>query len=183
MPSLTRSDPVSDINDADDLDDLDEDEIPRKKFSGKKLVLFIFIPLLLLLGGGGAAYFLGVFEKGGEEAETAELEEAIVEPEGPGHFYDMPDMLINLSSTGRQPRFLKISISLELESAEQVPQVEANLPRVTDHFQTYLRELRFDDLQGSAGIYRLRQELLARVEASVAPVPVRDVLFRDILVQ
>lgn len=168
-----------------ELEEFEDDDIPRKKFSGKKLILFVFLPLLLLLGGGAAAYLTGVFGGAPKEAEAAKAD---AEPEetkaaGPGYFYDMPDMIVNLSSQGRQPRFLKISVSLELDSEADAKKVEKKLPRVTDHFQTYLRELRFDDLQGSAGIYRLRQELLARVEASVDPVEVRDVLFRDILVQ
>ena len=56
-------------------------------------------------------------------------------------------------------------------------------PRIIDHFQVYLRELRVEDLRGSAGIYRLREELLARVNAAVKPTKVENVLFREVLVQ
>jgi len=100
-----------------------------------------------------------------------------------GAFYDMDDMLVNLNSPGRQPRFLKISISIEMEKESEVPKLENVLPRVRDQFQVYLRELRVEDLQGSAGIYRLRQELLARVNKATYPVRVKDVLFRQMLIQ
>jgi flagellar FliL protein len=57
------------------------------------------------------------------------------------------------------------------------------MPRIIDNFQVYLRELRLDDLRGSAGIYRLREELLMRVNTAAQPVHVKDVLFREMLVQ
>ncbi len=61
--------------------------------------------------------------------------------------------------------------------------ISAVMPRIVDNFQIYLRELRIEDLRGSDGIYRLREELLARVNAAVAPVKVTDVLFKEMLVQ
>ena len=100
-----------------------------------------------------------------------------------GAFYDMDDMLVNLNAPGRQPRFLKISISIEMEKESEVSKLENVLPRVRDQFQVYLRELRVEDLQGSAGIYRLREELLARVNKATYPVKVKDVLFREMLIQ
>ena len=167
-------------------DDADLDELPKKKLSGKKLVLFVVLPLFLVLGGGGGLYFSGLLDGmlGIEDkAESSENGEAAEEEQGPGVFYDVPDMIVNLNDTGRKQRFLKLSVSLELDTHEDVVALEAALPRVTDHFQTYLRELRLEDLKGSAGIYRIRQELLERVRTAVTPIKVRDVLFREILVQ
>jgi flagellar FliL protein len=149
---------------------------PKKKLSGKKLVLFIILPLVLLLGGGAAAYYF-LFASHGEEA----AEEAA--PQTPSVFLDLPDILVNLNADGRQARFLKVSVSIEVGSPEDLKAVETVMPRVVDQFQVYLRELRLDDLRGSAGVYRLRQEMLARVTAAAEPTPIRDVLFREILVQ
>ncbi|HEV7369200.1 flagellar basal body-associated FliL family protein [Arenibaculum sp.] len=159
------------------------DQLPRRKFSGKKLVLFIVLPLLLLVGGGAAVYFSGVLDAlaGGEEQAALPAEPV---PPGPGVFFDLPDLLVNLNSTGnRRQNFLKISVSIEIARQEDVPALEKVLPRIVDNFQVYLRELRLDDLRGSAGIYRLREELLMRIGAAVAPVKVKDVLFREMLVQ
>jgi flagellar protein FliL len=64
-----------------------------------------------------------------------------------------------------------------------VARLQAVMPRVIDNFQVYLRELRVEDLRGSAGVYRLREELLVRVNSAAAPVKVRDVLFKEMLVQ
>jgi flagellar FliL protein len=98
-------------------------------------------------------------------------------------FYDLPELLVNLNSTGRRPNFLKMSVSLELSSEMDLNRVREFSPRIIDNFQVYLRELRVEDLRGSAGLYRLREELLARVNTAVRPTKVKDVLFRDMLVQ
>jgi flagellar FliL protein len=152
----------------------------KKKFSGKKLVLFVLLPVLLLGGGGAAAYFLG-FLGGAKAGETAHAE-APAET-GPSVYYEMPEMLVNLVTTGKKPSYLKLKVSLELKDEEASKQVDAVLPRVVDSFQVYLRALRVEDLQGSAGILRLRQELLTRVADAAKPAEVRDVLFKEMLVQ
>jgi len=98
-------------------------------------------------------------------------------------YWDLPDILVNLRTDGPRPSFLKISIALELERAEDRAAIEKVMPRVTDTFQVYLRELRADQLQGSAGLIRLREELLSRINAAVRPARVEDVLFKEMLIQ
>ncbi|MDF1736412.1 MAG: flagellar basal body-associated FliL family protein [Minwuia sp.] len=98
-------------------------------------------------------------------------------------FYELPDMLVNLNTDGRQPRYLKIRVALEFGDRSIVQRVEKVMPRIVDHFQVYLRELRREDLQGSAGVYRLKEELMIRVNQSVRPARVRDVLFKEMLIQ
>jgi flagellar FliL protein len=137
--------------------------------------------LLLLLITGGVLYMTGMVDKliGHKEAEKV-AEKA---PPPPAVFFDLPDLLVNLNTTGRKASFLKLSVSLELERADDLPKLQAVMPRIIDNFQVYLRELRVEDLRGSGGIYRLREELLARVNAAAAPVKVADVLFKEMLVQ
>ncbi len=184
---------MTDVNENEDGLDEDiealEEELAAEgegggKLSPKKLILFIVLPLLILIGVGAGLYFGGVFGGGEEEAALEVTEEQILlDDQTTGIFYDIPDIIVNLNALGRKPRLLQISISLELAKQEDVALIDRILPRVLDHFQTYLRELRAEDLKGSAGIYRLRIELLARVNAAAYPEKVRDVLFREILVQ
>ncbi|MBI3418668.1 MAG: flagellar basal body-associated FliL family protein, partial [Proteobacteria bacterium] len=98
-------------------------------------------------------------------------------------FYDLGEMVVNLNTDGKRQTFLKLVVQLELESAADKPVIENLKPRIVDNFQTYLRELRVDDLRGSAGLYRLREELLFRVTEAVHPIKIRDVLFQQMLVQ
>lgn len=136
--------------------------------------------------GGHEAAPEGEGEKAAEEKGGEEKGGHGEKKEG-GHvagstFLKIPDLIVNLASTG-QPRYLRLSIQLEMKSEEDVKKVEAVMPRVIDQFQTYLRELRVEDLKGSRGIYRLQMELLSRVNAAASPVEVKDVLFQEILIQ
>jgi flagellar FliL protein len=172
-------------DEADDAEEeiyLDDDfETPKKKFSGKKIVLFFVLPILLL-GGGAGMLFSGTPGGDVKGAKVAESEAGpLATPKTV--FFDLPEMLVNLNSTGRRPNFLKMRVSLELTSELDMIRVREVSPRIIDNFHVYLRELRVEDLRGSAGIYRLREELLARVNTAVRPTKVRDVLFRDMLVQ
>lgn len=153
----------------------------------KKLILLIGVALLLVIGGIAGAYFTGLMQPliemfaGGKHEEVAEVEE---EPPGTEVvFYELPELLVNLNTGERKATFLKIRVSLELGNATDVPKIEQLMPRIVDNFQVYLRELRIEDLKGSAGVYRLREELMTRVSAAVAPVRVNDVLFKEMLIQ
>jgi flagellar FliL protein len=99
-------------------------------------------------------------------------------------FFKVPDIVVNLNNTGRSsPSFLKISILIEVAHPEDMPAIEKVMPRIIDNFQVYLRELRLADLRGPSGIDRLREELLLRVGIAARPVQVKDVLFREMLIQ
>ena len=161
----------------------DEAKPPEGGTTGKKLVLFVVLPILLVLGAAAGTYFGGVLDPLFGAAK--DHEEDVAPPgESPSTvFYDMPEMLVNLNDTGRKSSYLKISVSLELESPAALELVDRLLPRIVDSFQIYLRELRIEDLNGSAGLQRLREELLLRVNTAVQPTVVRDVLFKEMLVQ
>jgi flagellar FliL protein len=98
-------------------------------------------------------------------------------------FYELPDIVVNLSNPGRKSTFLKIKINLELANQKQIKIIEAVLPRIVDNLQIYLRELKVEDLQGSEGLYRLREELLHRVSMAAEPAQVKDVLFGEMIMQ
>lgn len=174
-------------DDEGDGEDGAEGKTP-KKTPGKKLVFRFVLPLAVLAAAGAGAYFAGVADMvtgGSKQSAGADGAEAIVEPKEAKDlvYYELPEMLVNLSSDGRRTHFLKIKVSLELTDSSDVERVEAILPRIIDNFQVYLRELRIEDLQGSAGLYRLREELLTRVTLAAAPAEVSDVLFREMIVQ
>lgn len=157
----------------------EEQEAPRRRIPGKKIVLFA-APVVLLLVAGVGAHFAGLTKGLFGDAKPAEAE---AEAPKPAVFYELPEMLVNLNSSGRRATFLKISVSLELQAATDIPRIEAVMPRIVDSFQVYLRELRVEDLRGSTGLYRLREELLVRVNDAAQPAHVNDILFKEMLVQ
>lgn len=166
----------------EDFEDGGGDGPRKKKFSGKKLILFIVLPLLLLIGAGAGVYLSGIL---GPKQEAAPMTDQEAPPPPPAQavFFDLPEIIVNLNSAGRRSTFLKMNVSLELQNPNDIGRINEVMPRIIDNFQVYLRELRIEDLQGSAGMYRLREELLRRVNLAVRPARVRDVLFREMLVQ
>jgi flagellar protein FliL len=152
----------------------DAEAVPAKK--GKLKLIIAAIGFIAILGGGAGWFF---FMRGhGEEAH------AEAPPPKPPSFVEVPDMLVNLvGAPGERVQYLKVKLVLEIKEEKQVELIKPSLPRVTDLFQTYLRELRPSDLSGSAGLFRLKEELTKRVNSAVSPHQVSAVLFKEIVVQ
>ena len=163
--------------------DADLDDVGDAKAAGKKkrklpskIVLIVAAALVVCGGGGGAAYY---FLRGDHSEDKPKAP-----PPKPVTFLDMPDVLVNLANgSSDRTQYLKIKIVLELPDQAFAEAIKPLMPRVMDAFQTYLRELRPTDLDGSAGLYRLREELTRRVNAAVAPSRVNAVLFKEIVIQ
>ena len=146
--------------------------------SKKKLILFGAVGLvaLSLIGAGGYFFFLR-----GKPQEAAEQ----AAPKKPVGFVEVREMTVNLAPDSAQDRgkLLRFKVSLEVKDPKLIPDIQPLMPRVEDSFQVYVRELRASDLEGSAGLYRLREELLRRVNYAVYPAKVDAVLFKEIVVQ
>lgn len=179
---------------------------PKKKLSGKNLILFIVLPAILVLGAGGGAAFMLLSKPAGEQHAEAEAgghgkakgghggegEEGEPTPGpngttisyGEGVVYvGLPDLLVNITAADGRPAYLKLKLTLEAPDQEAVDALTPEIPRISDQFNAFLREMRTDDLSGSAGAYRLRLELLRRVNLVVAPSQINAVLIEEMLVQ
>ncbi len=165
----------AEVDDKPEADDEKPAAAPKKKLP-LKLIIMAAAGLIVLGGGGTAGYMF--FFKGGEHEKAAKADAK------PATFVDMPDVLVNLANAGTdRTQYLKIKIVLELPNAHLVDEIKPLMPRVMDAFQTYLRELRPTDLDGSAGLYRLKEELTRRANPAVAPNHITAVLFKEIVVQ
>lgn len=147
---------------------------PKTKF---KLIIAA-VGVFAILCGGASYYFLFMRQKAEEKHA-----EAAAAPKPPV-FVDVPEVLVNLSNLpGERVQYLKVKIALEVKDSPVVALIQPSMPRLLDIFQTYLRELRISDLQGSAGMFRLKEELTRRVNATIQPNQVNAVLFKEIIVQ
>jgi flagellar protein FliL len=167
-----------------DTENADADGGESKPASAKgrlpslKLMLIAAGGFVVLLGAGWGGYHF-IFGGKSEAAAAATANEV-----KPPVFLDMPDVLVNLSSTGGdRTQYLKVKVVLELPDQALSAQLQPLMPRLMDTFQTYLRELRPTDLDGSAGLYRLKEELTRRVNAEIAPNRINAVLFKEIVIQ
>jgi flagellar FliL protein len=148
------------------------------KPKGKLKLMIAVVGLFVILGGGAATWFL-FFRSHGEETTHAEAA-----PVKPPSFIEVPEMMVNLvGAPGERVQYLKVKLMLEVKEEKQVEVIKPALPRVTDIFQVYLRELRPADLNGSAGLFRLKEELTRRVNAALSPSQVNAVLFKEVVIQ
>ena len=154
---------------------------------GGRRLLLLAVPVLL--GGTGAAlWFSGVLPSLLGMNRPAEAKGPVpapgAAPTRAPTFLELPEMVANLNSApSRRPSFVKLRARIELAGPEDTAAAEAGMPRLLDLFQTYLREMRPDELRGSAGTWRLREELIARANIAIAPARVTDVLFTEMLIQ
>ncbi len=172
-----------------------EGDAPKK---GKKKLVILIVIVLLLAGGGAGLFFSGMLNGmlGKGKAETADASG------GKGHekgkdgkesdpkteaaavvYYNLPDVMANLNPGSPTPSFIKTAITLEAPSKEVADKLQAIQPKIQDIVITYVRELRPSDLKGSAGVYRLRDELMLRINKALAPDKITNVLFKELLIQ
>jgi flagellar protein FliL len=183
-----------------DADGAPEGEaVGGKKTPPLKLLIAAGAAAVLVLGGGGTA---AVLMMGGGKAH-AEKKPAHKAPKADGKdkdnkdatagtvsegpdgvvYYTLPDMVVNIQSPDGRPTYLKLKLAFELPDQDSAEAIGPETPRLNDMFQSFLRELRPDDLSGSQGSYQLRQEIQRRVNLIIAPSKVNAVLIQEMLVQ
>lgn len=148
----------------------------------KKKLIIIVAGVVLLASAGGGGWFFFMKKPSAEQIAAAEAAKNVKKPVA---FIEMKDMIIGITGGPQQERqpMIKIKVVLETADAKVSDEIKPLLPRVEDAFQVFMRELRPSDLEGSAGMYRLKEELLRRVNVTVFPAKVDAVLFKELLVQ
>jgi flagellar FliL protein len=171
---------------------------PAPKRTKKLLMLAVAGVVVLAAAGVGGAWALGAFGGDAPDAEAADgaadgkasaAGEGDAEGDGPAAeaaepiFVELPNMLVNLASESGGTRFLKLSIAVEVDEQATADRIERLAPRIVDSFQLYLRTLRADELRGPGAMFRLKEDLHVRIHQAIEPATVRDVLFKEMLVQ
>lgn len=153
-----------------------EEAAPSKK--GKLKLIIAAVGFLAIIGVGVGAWMM-MSKKGHGDEKHAEAT-----PAKPPSYVDVPEIMVNLVGLpGERVQYLKIKVVLEVKENKTIEAIKPSMPRVSDIFQTYMRELRAGDLNGSAGLFRLKEELTRRVNEAVAPQQVSAVLFKEIVIQ
>jgi flagellar FliL protein len=175
---VAKAAPILEIEDS--TEESTEPETPKPAGGKRKLV--IMAAPILLLGVGAGLWFTGTLPRLlGMDHAAQEATEAS-KPLTP-IYIDLPEMIANLNGNPQRPSYVKISARVEVLKADDAERVKAALPKLQDLFLTYIREMRPEELRGSAGTYRLREELLARANLAATPARVTDVLFTQMLIQ
>lgn len=181
---------------AEIVEDKNAPALPAPANKKKKLILIgAATAAALALGGGGAAFFMGgkaatKAEKGHEEEAAASESGGEGEAKGEkggegkeGKFVDVPTVSVNLRSPDGSAKFLKLHLMLVPGPKTNDTQLKEKLPIVLDAYQPFLRELRPEDLGGSAAVFRLKEELMVRATRVLGPGMVKEVLIQDLIQQ
>jgi flagellar protein FliL len=150
---------------------------PAKKGLSRKLIIMIAAALIVVLAGGAGLYFFVLAKPAVDPAAHAvDVPETFI--------FNLPTMTVNLNDEGAEgDQFMKLTVAIEVANEETMLEIQPRMAKVVDAFQVYLRELRKSDLEGSAGIYRLKEELRRRVNIAIYPAQIDSILFKEILVQ
>ncbi len=97
--------------------------------------------------------------------------------------FELAPMTLNLRSDVDRQSYLRVVIALECRDKATCDALAPYAPRLIDAFQIFLRELRPEELTGTASLFHIKGELLKRVNALAAPLRVEQVLFNEFLVQ
>lgn len=160
-------------------------EAPAKKGMNKKLFIIVGAAAVVVLLGGAGLFFVMSSSGSGEaasEAHGALAEGGAIAP-AETFIFNLEPMMVNLNSEDGQHNYMKLTVALEVADEAMMTEIQPRLAKVVDSFQVYMRELRKSDLEGSAGVYRLKEELLRRVNLAVYPARIESILFKEILVQ
>lgn len=165
-----------------DIIDVGDDAAPAKKprFSRRMLIIIGAVVVLLLAAAGGAFFLLQPASGGEKHAEEAPAEEHGEEGE---IYVEAPAMVVNLQGADGTARFMKIRFTFVPTSASKGEKIKAKLPLIVDSFQPFLRELRPEDLAGSAAVFRIKEEMLVRATGAMGPGVVKDILIQDLIQQ
>ena len=172
-----------------------ESEADVKKKPPLMMLVAAGVGAVVVLGGGGtaAALMLGghkapadahakAHHKPAKKAEGKDAKNPVSEGPDGVLYYTMPDLTANIQGADSHPSYLKLKLVFEVADQDTADAIAPNAPRLNDMFQGFLRELRPEDLNGSAGSYQLRMEIQRRVNLVIAPAKVNAVLIQEMLV-
>jgi flagellar FliL protein len=151
----------------------------------KTLIIIIAAFLLFVMALMGGGFFILWTKMSALSAPAPVPEEEIVEEEAPdeiGPLYSLGTLIVNLADEGGK-RYLRVSIELELESAEMTEEVERRLPQVRDSVLMILPTKTFADINTTPGKIALRDELIKAINGIVTTGKAKNLYFTEFVVQ
>ena len=150
-----------------------------EKPSGKRKLILIVAAVVFLAIVLGGLWFSGLLQHRLSNTDRHQLASVVEKPT----LVDVPDIVTNLDNGSRRAVFIKLKAKIEVAHVKDRLSIDADMPRILDAFQTYLRSLRPEELHGGEGTYRLREAMMNRINIISSPVQVLDIVFVEMLIQ
>ncbi len=147
------------------------------------IAVAVFVLFLVMVGIG----FFVMWEKIGRLAPPEEIqEEEVVEGDvgrsEMGPIYPLETFIVNLADAG-EPRYLKITVNLELEESDAEEEVDRRLPQIRDLFLSLLPTKKSEQLQNMEGKQAVKDELVENLNAILQTGQVSQIYFTDFVIQ
>ena len=157
--------------------------MPPKK---NGVTIFLILNSLLLAGvlamqvlkPGAAAAPAAAAEAG----THAKAEAAAPAKAGPGPMVRLADFIIHLRNPEAE-RYARLSFEIEVGSDLDRDKMTARLPQIRESFIAYLSDQTLEDLRGSEGIRKTKEQLFARLGAIAPEASPRAIYITDLVIQ
>jgi len=90
----------------------------------------------------------------------------------------MPPMIISLEAPGSGNRTLQLGLSLLMANREDAGKMHSYIPILIDAVQVYIRSLPISETASVAKLSSHREEMLARINAGIAPIKAEEINLR-----
>ncbi|RED12944.1 flagellar basal body-associated FliL family protein [Pontivivens insulae] len=155
----------------------------------KKRPMRAMVPLLFGLIGGVGIGFAAVFfdplelladpPESPVETDVESTEADTSAPMTTAAFLPIPPVVVSLGPDAPKPH-LRFAATLDIHP-DRLAEAEYLLPRISDVLITYLRAVRPTDLEDPSAMFRLRAQMMRRVELILGPESVRDLLITEFI--
>jgi len=172
---------------ADEIPDVIEGEGGNSKLAflqNKAVILGAIVVVQTLLAIGLTQFVIlprmGVQGADMSEQRAEEIADAVMDP---GTIVGLEEIIVTLDSDPRQPRYLRINVSLEIRDSSQAERAAARIPQLRDIVIMILSGKSAADIGSPEGRSALRDEIFRDVSAQLPESALMNVFFSDLVVQ
>ena len=179
----------------------EEESVPEKKKSGNMLMIIIIVVLILIILGGAVVALLMM---GGDDEEAAVTQQQnapqaqsreAAKPRVDANFfsdsrklseigilYPLDSFTINLKSDAGR-RYLKTTISLELEGEELSLELDANAPVLRDRIIRILTSKTLEEISSKKGKQKVTLQIIDTLNAMLSDGRIKGIYFTEFVIQ
>ena len=177
-----------------------EESAPKEKKSGNMLMIIIIVVLILIIIGGAVVAFLLI---GDDEIDATQIQEPqAVEKTAPkqrrtsspssysetrklsdiGILYPLDTFTVNLKSdSGR--RYLKVTMSLELEGEELSLELDAKSAVLRDRIIRILTSKSLEEISSKKGKQKVSDQIQETLNAMLTDGSIKGIYFTEFVIQ
>jgi len=176
----------------------EQQEAPKEKKSGNMLMIIIIVVLILIIVIGGVVAFLLM---GSDEEDAQMAQPQVKERSMPkqrkssssmmnnsrslsdiGILYPLDTFTVNLKSDAGR-RYLKVTLSLELEGEELSLELDAKTAVLRDRIIRILSSKTLEEISSKKGKSKVETQIMDTLNAMIADGTIKGIYFTEFVIQ